>query len=326
MDILQLEHFLAVAAERTFTRAAERVFRTQPALSQSIKKLEDNLGSPLFARDIHDVSLTEAGKMLEDYARRIIGLRDEAMRSIAQLQNLTTGALAIAAHESAAVYLLPATVQQFLQFYPQVKVSIHRSRLDEIPKRVMDREVQIGFVKNPPVFRDLEAVEVHADEMTLIASPRSMYSSRKQIDIHELDGVPFIVHHLCSSTDEVIYRMFRQHGVACRVVAELWSFENIKSFVHEDVGMAIVPRITVMQELKQRTLVEIPLVQLKIPRSTVMIFRRDYVSESAQELIKIMRTMYTSSKCTPASGRHQAVRSEMAGSRGSLPSSIPKLA
>jgi DNA-binding transcriptional LysR family regulator len=326
MDILQLEHFLAVAEERTFTRAAERVFRTQPALSQSIKKLEDNIGSPLFARDIHEVSLTEAGKTLENYARRIIGLRDEAVRSIAQLQNLKTGALAIAAHESAAVYLLPGTVRRFLQLYPHIKVSIHRSRLDEIPKRVMDREVQIGFVKDPPVFRELEGVDVHADEMALIASPRNMYSSKKQVDIHELDGVPFVVHHLCTSTDEIFHRLFRQHGVNCRIVAELWSFENIKSFVHEDVGMAIVPRITVTQELKQRTLVEIPMVQLKMPRSTVMIFRRDYVSESAQELIKIMRSVFTAPSFLPEPAKYQTGRSDIANAVASRPVSVPKLA
>ena len=308
MDILQLEHFLAVAETRTFTRAAERVFRTQPALSQSIKKLEDHVGAPLFARDIHEVSLTEAGRMLENYARRIIGLRDEAVRSIAQIQDLKTGALAIAAHESAAVYLLPGTVRQFLQLFPHIKVSIHRSRLDEIPNRVLDREVQLGFVKERPAFRDLEAVDVHADEMILIASPGNMFSSRKQLDIQELSEVPFVVHHLCSSTDEIFHRLFRQHGVTCRVVAELWSFENIKSFVHEDVGMAIVPRITVTQELKQRTLVEIPLVQLNMPRSTVMIFRRDYVSESAQQLIKIMRRIFRSSLYSPVTG-YQAARS-----------------
>jgi DNA-binding transcriptional LysR family regulator len=209
------------------------------------------------------------------------------------------------------VYLLPGIVRQFLQLFPHIKVSIHRSRLDEIPKRVMDREVEIGFVKDAPAFRDLDALNVHADELALIASPRNMYSARRQINIHELDAVPFVVHHLCSSTDEAIHRLFRLHGVTCRVVAELWSFENIKSFVHEDVGMAIVPRITVTQELKQRTLVEIPLVQLKIPRSTVMIFRRDYISESSQEFIKIMRNMYATPLTSPGAGGNQAVRPAM---------------
>jgi DNA-binding transcriptional LysR family regulator len=123
----------------------------------------------------------------------------------------------------------------------------------------------------------------------------------------------------------VIHRLFRQHGVTCRVVAELWSFENIKSFVHEDVGMAIVPRITVTQELKQRSLVEIPLAQLKIPRSTVMIFRRDYVSESGQEFIKIMRNMYPSPLPSPVAGSYEALRSGTNVS-GREQSNSPKLA
>ena len=86
MDLLQLEHFLAVVEEGTFTRAAERVCRTQPAVSQSIKKLEDEVGAPLFARDVHEVSLTEAGRVLADYARRMVGLRDAAMRQIVRGQ------------------------------------------------------------------------------------------------------------------------------------------------------------------------------------------------------------------------------------------------
>ena len=97
MDLLQLEHFLAVVEERTFTRAAERVCRTQPAVSQSIKKLEEEVGAPLFARDVHEVSLTEAGRVLADYARRMVHLRDEALRQVTELKSLKAGTLAIAA-------------------------------------------------------------------------------------------------------------------------------------------------------------------------------------------------------------------------------------
>jgi DNA-binding transcriptional LysR family regulator len=111
MDLLQLEHVLAVVEERTFTRAAERMCRTQPAISQSIKKLEEELGTQLFARDLHDVSLTEAGKELVVYARRMVATRDEAMRHLGALKALTSGTLNVAAHESAAVYLLPAPLR-----------------------------------------------------------------------------------------------------------------------------------------------------------------------------------------------------------------------
>jgi DNA-binding transcriptional LysR family regulator len=292
MDLVQLEHFLAVADERTFTRAAERVFRTQPALSQSIKKLETELGTSLFVRDNGDVSLTEAGRILEDYAHRMLKLRDDASRSITQLQNLETGTLSVAAHESAALYLLPNAILQFLQLFPDVKVSVNRARLDEIPRMVLDREVQIGFLKDAPAFQELESVDVHADRMALIASPKHPLVGRNSVAVRDLDGVPFVVHHLCSSTEEFVLRLFRQNGIRCHVVAELWSFENIKSFVLENVGLAIVPRITVMEELRTGSLVEIGLPELNFHRGTVMCFRRDCISEAARRLIEIMRSKY----------------------------------
>src|SRR5688572_25174745 len=132
MDLLQLEHFMAVAEEGSFTRAAERVYRTQPAVSQSIKKLEEAIGSPLFARDVHDIVLTEAGRTLLEFAQRIVRLRDDAVRRISDLRHLDSGQLSIAAHESAAVYLLPGPLRHYLHEYPQIKVGIYRSRLEEI--------------------------------------------------------------------------------------------------------------------------------------------------------------------------------------------------
>ncbi len=290
MDLLQLEHFLAVVEERTFTRAAERVCRTQPAVSQSIKKLEEEIGAPLFARDVHEVSLTEVGRVLADYARRMVHLRDEALRQVTELKSLKAGTLAIAAHESAAVYLLPAPLRAYLQKFPDIKVGIYRSRLTEIPRQVMDREVDVGFVKDQPAFHELECVEVHSDEMMCIAAPAHPLASRAEVRVHDLGAEQFVMHHLCSATADAILRLFERHGTRCRIVAELWSFENIKSFVQEEVGLAIVPGVTVRQELRDGTLVRIPLRELAIPRRTLMIYREQgYLSDSARELIKVVR-------------------------------------
>src|SRR5437762_6968079 len=208
MDLLQLEHFLAVVDEGTFTRAAERVCRTQPAVSQSIKKLEDEIGDQLFSRDLHDVSLTEAGKALVEYARKMVRARDDAMRELGALKALKTGTLNIAAHESAAVYLLPAPLRTYLTRFPDVKVGIYRSRLAEIPRQVMDREVHVGFVKDEPGFHELKCVEVHADEMVLVASPRHPLTSRADVRISDLGEEHFVLHHLCSTTEQKILRLF----------------------------------------------------------------------------------------------------------------------
>ena len=311
MDLLQLEHFLAVVEEGTFTRAAERVSRTQPAVSQSIKKLEEEIGGQLFARDLHDVSLTEAGKTLLEYARKMVRARDDAMRDLGALKTLKTGTLNIAAHESAAVYLLPAPLRSYLTRFPDVKIGIYRSPLAEIPRQVMDREVHVGFVKDEPGFHELQCVEVHADEMILVAAPRHPLAERPNIHVRDLGGERFVVHHLCSSTEQKILRLFEQHRTPCRIAAELWSFENIKSFVQAEVGMAIVPRITVAQELRDRVLVQIPVAELDMPRRTLMIYREQgYLSQAARELIKIVRSFNWDSKVV-----HTSRRSATAGSR-----------
>jgi DNA-binding transcriptional LysR family regulator len=291
MDLLQLEHFLAVVEERSFTRASERVGRTQPAVSQSIKKLEDEIGAPLFARDVHDISLTEAGEILADHARKMLRSRDDARRDIRALRTLKTGTVNIAAHESAAVYLLPAALREYVRRFPDVKVGIYRSPLSEIPRQVMDREVHVGFVKEDPGFRELKCVEVHVDEMILVASPRHPLAGRQNVRVRDLGGERFVLHHVCSSTEQKISRLFQEHHTPCRIAAEVWSFENIKTFVQAEVGIAIVPRITVRQELSDRTLVEIPVSEVSMPRRTLMVYRdQGHVADSALELIKIVRT------------------------------------
>jgi DNA-binding transcriptional LysR family regulator len=290
MELRQLEHFLAVVEEGTFTRAAERVSLTQPAVSLSIKKLEEEVGGALFARDVHDLSLTEAGRVLADYARRMIRLRDDATREMARLGSMAAGSLKIAAHEAAAVYLLPVALRTYVQRFPDIKVGIYRSRLEEIPRQVMDRQVDLGFVKEAPTFHELQSVDVHTDEMICIASPKHPLASRARLTVKDVSSEQFVLHHLCSATADRILRLFEQNSTRCRVVAELWSFENIKEFVRQEVGLAIVPAVTVREELKTGTLIRLPLAELAMPRRTLMIYRdQGYMSESARELISIVR-------------------------------------
>jgi DNA-binding transcriptional LysR family regulator len=289
MDLLQLEHFLAVVDEGSFTRAAERVYRTQSAISQSIKKLEETVGAPLFARDAPELCLTPAGKLLSDYARRMVRVRDEAMRSLDDLRRLVAGSVSVAAHESAAVYLLPGPLKSYLRTHPEIKVGIYRSRLDEIPRQVLDREVDVGFVKDEPIFRELKCVQIHADQMVLIGSPAHPLAARPDLDIRDLAEEHFVLHHQCSTTTQRILQLFEQNGSRCKIAAELWSFENVKQFVREEVGFAIVPRICVRQELVDGALVEIPMPSLDWPRPTRMIYRDErYISDAARALIEIV--------------------------------------
>jgi DNA-binding transcriptional LysR family regulator len=290
MDLVQLEHFLAVVEERTFTRAAERVSRTQPAVSQSIKRLEDTIGTPLFARDAHEVTLTEAGKLLAAHARRMVGLRDEALRQIGELTTMKAGTLAIAAYESAAVYLLPAPLRGYLTRFPDIKVALYRSCVTDIPRQVMDREVDIGFVKAAPAFHELRLTEVHVDQLVLIAPPDHRLAGRADARIDDLAGESFVLHSQCSTTAGMVHQVFEQHAIRLKVAAELWSFENIKSFVREGVGLALVPGVSVQADLQAGTIARIPMPPLETKRRTLMIHREQgYLSDSASELIKMVR-------------------------------------
>jgi DNA-binding transcriptional LysR family regulator len=290
MELLQLEHFLAIVNEGTFTRAAECVYRTQPALSQSIKKLEGEVGAVLFVRDVSDLTLTEAGKHLVDYARRMLALRDEAAKRLTELKNLKIGALSIAAHESAAIYLLPRPLRDYFQVHPLVKISVCQSSLEDIPRKVMTRDFEIGFVKERPNFRELECMEVYSDRMVLIASPHNPLALCQRINVTDLDERPFVVHHQCGTTERIVMQLFADNRIRCNIIAELWNFENVKNFVQADLGLAIVPRITVIEELRAKSLVEIKIEELCMPRKTLMIYRSGYLSDSARELVNIFRT------------------------------------
>ena len=289
MELLQLEHFLAVAEEGSFTRAAARVCRTQSAVSQSVEELEETIGVPLFARDMPELSLTEAGRAMVDRARRMLSLRDDAIRQVGGLRNLTSGSLKIAAHESAAVYLLPGPLRRYFDRFPRIKVGIHRRRLDEIPRQVLDREFDVGFVKDEPAFHELQSVLVFSDEMILIGSPRHPMAARGSVRVKDLGSESFMVHHLCWSTEQNILRLFDAHATRCNIAAELWSFESLKHFVLKDVALAFVPRVTVLQEIADGTLVSIPVRELDMPRKTFMVFRKSgYVSDAAQQFIDVI--------------------------------------
>jgi DNA-binding transcriptional LysR family regulator len=295
MDLTHLENFLAVAEEHTFTRAAERLCRTQPAVSQSIKRLEEEIGMPLFARDVHDISLTEAGQKLVEYARKMVRTRNEALNELEGLKSLTTGSLKIAAHESAAVYLLPAPLGHYLQRFPDIQVCIYRSRLADIPRQVLDRDVHVGFVKEEPPFHELRSVEVHSDEMVLVAPPGHPLALRTDACLHDFAKDRFVLHrdqrHASSPTEHMIVRLFEQHRTPCRIAAEVWSFENLKNFVQAGIGLAIVPKITVEEELRAGRLARIHIPELNIPRRTLMIYQEHgYLSDAARELIKIVRS------------------------------------
>src|SRR5436305_1018507 len=164
MDLAQLEVFLAVAREGRFSRAAEKLFRTQSAVSQSIHKLEQDLGEPLFDRSSRDGMLTDAGRVLQEYAERLLNLRDDATGALTELRELQRGKLNLSANEFTALYLLPV-LAEFRRFHPMIRIAVQRSLGSHIPGDVLRHASELGVLTYDPQDSHLQSVVVYLDEL-----------------------------------------------------------------------------------------------------------------------------------------------------------------
>lgn len=267
MKFYQLEAFVAVVEERSFTRAAERVCRTQPTVSLAIRKLEEDVGVRLLSRDAHDWSLTEAGRLVLKYARALLELRDEAERALSEFCDLGSGSVSIAAHESGAQYLLPEPMAAFHKDFPKVRIEMRLCGVHEVAEMVSARIAQIGFglVENPP--KGLNTVTVFNDPLVLAVPPDHRLTRCAGVEVKDLADEKFVAHHLQTATIERIFRVFRKHGVKFNVIAELWNFEAVKRFVQADCGIVFIPRSVIRSEIDKGELFAVPVNGFELVRS-----------------------------------------------------------
>ena len=170
MDVNQLEVLVAVANEQSFSRAAHALHRTQPAVSQAIRRLEDELGEPLFDRSSKDGTLTAAGRVLFDFAQQMLNLRKNAHSAIRELRDLHRGKLTLSANEFTVMYLLPV-LPVFRKRHPHIKIEIKRGLASRIASEVLGRGVEIGIVSFKPTETAIASIPVAVDELTLIVAP-----------------------------------------------------------------------------------------------------------------------------------------------------------
>src|SRR4051812_42120454 len=170
MDLNQLEVFVTVARERSFSRAAEALHRTQPAVSQAIQRLEETLGEKLFDRSSKDGTLTPAGEVLLDHARHILNLKRAAVDAVHELRDLKAGKVTISANEHTVFYLLPV-IARFREQHPEIKVEVQRGVASRIPEQITAREVELGVISFEPEDPSLMAIGVTTDELVLIVAP-----------------------------------------------------------------------------------------------------------------------------------------------------------
>lgn len=291
MDLSQLETFLAVIEERGFSRAAKRLRRTQPAVSHTIHRLEDEIGEPLFERSSREGTLTAAGDLLREYAERLLRLRDEAANALEQLRSLERGRLHIAANEYTCLYLLPV-LDRFRREYPQIGVLVQRALASRIPDQVLSRNVEFGIVTFPPPDPQIRAIGVYTDSVVFVVNPHHPFARQKKVSLRDLGAENFIAHNVVSPLRRRVIALFEQHKTPLRMNVELPSLEAIKRFVAMGNGVALVPGLTVREELARGELVRVQVPELHINRQLLLIHRRGAIlSHAARAFLQCVKAL-----------------------------------
>ena len=249
MELNQLETFLAVAEERSFSRAAVRLHRTQPAVSQVIRKLEAAVGETLFDRAARDGSLTAAGVLLRDYALRLLALRREASSALGELKSLERGRLQLAANEYTCMYLLPA-IDRFRREFPHISVTVHRMLASRIPEELNLRTFELGMISFRPDPAQFRTIAVYADSLAFIVSPSHPLAGAARVSISDLGNEIFIAHNVASPLRRKVIEAFQRYRTPLNMGIELPTIEAIKRFVAMGNGVALVPHLTVARELE----------------------------------------------------------------------------
>src|SRR5215467_9357655 len=195
MELHSLQVFLTVATEKSFSRAAAKLLRTQPAVSLAVQRLEQELGERLIDRSGKDLILTDAGRTVLDYARRFQSLQQEMDNSIAELRDNSAGRLTIGANESATLYLL-RHIQRYRELYPKVKVQVRRSLSSKIPNELLDGNLELGVISFDPADERLRTKVIYSDALVFVVSPRHRLANRKSISVTELGAETFIAHNV----------------------------------------------------------------------------------------------------------------------------------
>lgn len=289
MDLASLQVFQTVVREQSFSRAAEKLFRTQPAVSISIRKLEQSVGQPLFVRGSGARTLTDAGALLLDYAERMLNLREEIRKSLRELRGLERGRVSLGVNESSIHALLPS-LARYRGRHPGIHIRVHRVFSRDIPREVLRHHLDFGVISYIPDDHHLAAVEFHRDSLALVVWPGHRLAKRKDIDIGELGRETFIAHIVESPLRQQVVQMFARHHTPLRMDIEMPTIESIKLFVEMKMGVAIVPRMCVNQEIARGLLKELRMRQMRMERRLYLVFRRDRpLNPAAQTLVEILR-------------------------------------
>jgi len=299
MDFDQLEIFLEVARLSSFSRAAEKRFRTQPAISLQIRALEEEVGARLLDRSGGRVSLTAAGKLFFKYAEETIERRKTILTEIAETERVPRGEIVVGANEGTCLHILPEVFAQFKRDYPNVSVSIKRSDYAKILESIIENAVDFGVVSLPVNDNRLEAQLIHRDHLVAITAPGHSLAHKKTVSVAEVATYPMVLPKL-GHTRDALDELFYDHHVKPNVAMELDSSELLKRFVAAGVGVGFIARSNIEEDIRAKALVAITLTDARIRRDLALVFRKDKsLSRAARTFMDIALKLNNISPAAP---------------------------
>jgi LysR family transcriptional regulator, low CO2-responsive transcriptional regulator len=274
MDFDQLETFLEVARLLNFSRAAERRFRTQPAISSQIRALEEEVGGKLLDRSGGKVSVTAAGKLFQKFAEEILESRRAMLTSIAETERIPRGEIVVGANEGTCLHILPEVFAEFKKQYPDVNIGINRADYATIMECVIDNSVDFGVVSLPVNDNRLTVVLIHRDELIIIAPPQHPLAQLKAATIEQAAKFPLVVPK-AGHTRDALENLFYEKKLKPRYTMELDSSELLKRFVAADAGIGFIASSNCLEDVRANALVAIPISNATIRRDIALVFRKD---------------------------------------------------
>ncbi|MDO8671421.1 MAG: selenium metabolism-associated LysR family transcriptional regulator [Dehalococcoidia bacterium] len=274
MNFYHLEVFYTVAKRLSYSRAAEELFISQPAVSRHVHALEKELGAKLLGQVGNRVYLTDAGRIVFDYAQRVFALTEETKRALAEFEGLERGYLRLGASSTPGIYLLPSVITLFRQRYPGVEVSLDIANSQQIEEKVLRNELDLGFV-GARFLPELHVQPYVRDELVLIVPPSHQFASREAVSPQELDQEIFILREAGSGTRRVFEQELSRLGITLRRPMELTGCEAVKRAVAAGMGIAVVSEYSVSLELAHGLLCRIKLSSLQLARELSIVSHKN---------------------------------------------------
>ena len=290
MQLYLLQTFLTVATEKSFSRAGEKLLRTQPAVSLAIQRLENDLGEKLIDRSGKELLLTDSGRIVAEYARRFDNLRLDLENALAELRDNAAGRLIIGANESTTLYLLHH-VERFRHTYPKIKVQVRRSLSSRVPAQLIDGDLELGLISYDPDDDRLVSTVIYRDHLAFVVSPQHRFAERKSVSISELGTETFIAHNVLSPYREVALKEFQRRKVPLNMDVEMPTVEAIRRLVQRNEGVAFLPRMCVEQEIGQGLLCEVDVEEMRVDRNIRLVYpAKRALSHAARAFLELVRS------------------------------------